>query len=155
MQVKNRMTQDVYTTGASSALNEVWDLMEKLRVRHMPVLENNRLVGIISDRDVLIRATKLHGKLIVPNIPVREVMTKNVITCHSRTQVGQVAALMLENRIDSVPVVDGGLLVGLITSSDMLEILCSSDSSSAHQVIPIKFQMHYYPRADVDNTNIV
>lgn len=151
MQVKSRMTQDVYTTSVNAALNEVWDLMETLGVRHMPVLDNNRLVGIISDRDVLIRATELNGKIIVPKIPVREVMTKHVITCHSRSQIGQVAAQMLENKIDCLPVVDGGLLVGLITSSDLLEILCSTASGVAHQVIPIKFQLRNYPKHEVDN----
>ncbi len=155
MQVKNRMTQNVYTTGAGTALNEVWDLMETLGVRHMPVLENNRLFGIISDRDVLIRATKLNGKIIVPKTPVREVMTKNVITCHARSQISQVAALMLENKIDCLPVVEGGLLIGLITTSDLLEILCSISSGGAHQVIPMNFQMRHYPKVDIDNTNII
>ena len=153
MQVKSRMTQDVYTTGANSALNEVWDLMEALGVRHMPVLDNNRLVGIISDRDVLIKATQVDGKMIVPEIPVREVMTKNVITCHARSQIGQVAALMLENKIDCLPVVEGGLLVGLITSSDMLEILCTVASGGAHQVIPIKYHMSSSPKFDIDNND--
>jgi len=155
MQVKSRMTRDVYTTSVDSALNEVWDLMVTLDVRHMPVLENNRLVGIISDRDVLLRATKFKEEIIVPEIPVREVMTKNVITCPSRSQIGQVAALMLENKIDCLPVVDGGLLVGLITSSDMLEILCTANSGAANQVIPISFYLRNVPRHETDGTRII
>jgi acetoin utilization protein AcuB len=141
MQVKNNMTHDVYTTSVNTALNEVWDFMETLGIRHMPVLDDNRLVGIISDRDVLIRATIVNGKIIVPDVLVREAMTKHVITCHSRSQIGQVASLMLDNKIDCLPVIDGGLLVGLITSSDMLEILSTAASGAAHQVIPMTFQI--------------
>jgi CBS domain-containing protein len=153
MLVKNRMTQDVYTVESDTSLDEVWDLMQALDVRHMPVLKGKRLAGIISDRDVFLRAVSVNDSVVVPKIPVSEVMTRQVITCHASSQIGQVAATMLERKIDCLPVVSDGELVGLITSSDLMEILCISASGVCHQVIPVNFRIHNYPEYALATSN--
>lgn len=153
MLVKNRMTQDVFTVDVDTTLDEVWDLMQSLEVRHMPVMKENRLVGIISDRDVYLRAVVCGDSTVVPRIPTAEAMSKQVITCHESSQIGQVAATMLERKIDCLPVVSGSALVGLITSSDLLEILCSSSSGLCHQVIPLHYRIHHYPDYALAQTN--
>jgi acetoin utilization protein AcuB len=147
MQVKYRMTLDVFTVRADTTLNEVWDLMQVLKVRHMPVVNGDHLVGIVSDRDVFLRASACAGSMVVPNVPVGEVMTKDVITCHPGNQIAQVAMTMLEHKIDCLPVVDYGRLVGLITSSDLLEILCAAASGACRQVIPVDFKLHHRPHS--------
>lgn len=145
MLVKNRMTQDVYTVDVKTTLDEVWDLMQALEVRHMPVLKENKLIGIISDRDVLLHTVSCGESTVVAKIATAEAMSKQVITCHESSKIGEVAATMLERKIDCLPVVSGGELVGMITSSDLMEILCSSSSGLCHQVIPLHYKVHRYP----------
>ena len=153
MLVKNRMTQDVYTVAADTSLNEVWDLMQTLDVRHMPVLKGNHLVGIVSDRDIYLHAVTCNDSMVVPKRPVSEIMTRQVITCNAGSQIGQVAEIMLERKIDCLPVVTDGELVGMITSSDLLELLCMSASGVCHQVIPVNFKVHRFPQYEMAQSN--
>jgi acetoin utilization protein AcuB len=112
----------------------------------MPVVEGQRLVGIVSDRDILLRAVAMRDDIVVPDVSVSEVMSRDVLTCNTESQIGHVAATMLEHKIDCLPVVNQGELVGLITSSDLMEILCASASGVCHQVIPVNFKIHHYPQ---------
>jgi CBS domain-containing protein len=123
------MTRDVVvvapTVGVSSALR----MMERLKVRHLPVVEACRLVGILSDRDLSGAAAS--------KMTCGEAMTPAPVTALPDAPVGQIAALMLSHKIDSVPIVgSSGVLVGLVTSTDLLALLV--DRAEA-QVLPLPF----------------
>jgi acetoin utilization protein AcuB len=128
------MTRDVVVVSPTVTVGGAARMMERLSVRHLPVIEAGRLVGILSDRDVL-----EHRSAGRTEVTCGEAMTPAPVTCSSGTSIGRVAELMLEHKIDSVPVVSpSGTLVGLVTSSDLLSLLVERDGV---QALPFDFRL--------------
>jgi CBS domain-containing protein len=79
--------------------------MREWNIRHLPVLEGTVLVGMISDRDVLLHASQKEAaggqiEVQVPRIPVHKVMSRGLLTCRPTSTVSYVAGLMVEQKID-------------------------------------------------------
>jgi acetoin utilization protein AcuB len=131
------MTRDVVVVPPELLVGAAREIMERSRIRHLPVVKQGRLVGILSDRDLLrYEGMDLDGV----ETPVREAMTPAPITCSLNTPVSRVAQIMLEHKIDSLPVVDQvGSLLGLVTSSDLLHILVDS---AEVQSLPFQYRLH-------------
>jgi acetoin utilization protein AcuB len=110
--------------------------MEEMNIRHLPVMIDARLVGIVSDRDLLRRPDGGEPSA------CGEVMTPSPLTCSPDSSIASVAAMMIEHKIDSIPVVLGERLIGLVTSTDLLELLVERDRA---QVLPFDFQLHHSP----------
>lgn len=126
------MTREVVVVSPTVTLAAAGQMMHRLHIRHLPVTEGGRLVGILSDRDVL-----KHGG--AGQLTCGEAMTPSPVTCTPDTSAGHVAELMLEHKIDSVPVLGPtGLLVGLVTSADLLALLVEHDVA---QVLPFDFRL--------------
>jgi acetoin utilization protein AcuB len=124
------MTRSVVVVSPNVTVRGAARTMERLHIRHLPVVEGGRLVGILSDRDLLKHA---------PDAKCSEAMSVTPVTCSPDATVSRVAELMLERKIDSVPVVGlTGKLVGLVTSTDLLGLLI--DRAQA-QVLPFDFQL--------------
>lgn len=139
MKASSAMTREVITVPPELPLSLAWGTMLDHHFRHLPVVVEGKLVGILSDRDVLLRARYEGGRAIVPNSLVGEAMTLAVTTCRRDSTVESLAALMLERKIDSVPVVDAlGVLVGLVTSSDLLALLTRKEGATA---LPFDFHL--------------
>lgn len=141
MKASRVMTKDVTCITPDFGLERAWSLMKKLSVRHLPVIFSGRLVGIVSDRDLLLRALVLEGgALSFPPLAVGEAMTPHPIACQPATPVSRLAALMLEHRIDSIPIVSlKDELIGLVTSTDLIELLTEPDTVS--DVLPFEFNV--------------
>jgi CBS domain-containing protein len=141
MKASRIMTVDVTCITPETPLQRAHTLMKLLRVRHLPVVAQGALCGMLSDRDLLARGTLMaDGALVLPELTVGHAMTLHPVSCRSGTPVSTVAALMLEHRIDSLPIV--GLhneLVGLITSSDLIALLREPDQVS--DVLPFNFNL--------------
>lgn len=143
MKVSNAMTRDVVCVTPDRSLADAYDLMTEWTIRHLPVIEGDSLVGILSDRDVLLASERgVHG-VDVPDIQVAEVMTRDPITCRRSTPIGEVSIIMLENKIDCLPVVDAeGSLVGLVTSSDLISLLQRrEDETETYHEIPFVYRI--------------
>ncbi len=124
------MTRDVVVVSPAVSLGVATGMMERLRIRHLPVVESGRLVGILSDRDLLKQDRAL---------TCGEVMTVAPVTSAAGSSVGRVAQLMLEHKIDSIPIVaPSGKLIGLVTSTDLLGLLVDRDQA---QLLPFDFQL--------------
>lgn len=126
--VSELMRSEIVTLGASDRLDLADDVMRLGRVRHIPVLDDGRVVGIVTHRDLLAaslskalafdpkqRRTFLHS------VDVGEVMTHDVVTVAADATLGEAATLLLGRRIGCLPVVKpDGTLVGLVTETDLL-----------------------------------
>lgn len=141
------MTRNVIVVPPSLSLGDAWHLMRRERIRHLPVVRSGALIGMLSDRDVLARgALGVDGALHVPTgLIVGDAMTPTPIrTCDASTEVGEVARIMTEEKIDAVPVVRGLHLLGLVTSTDLLLLLIQHDEA---RPLPFDFRLIEEPRA--------
>jgi acetoin utilization protein AcuB len=130
MNTSTVMTRDVVVVLPTVTVGVAARMMQKLRIRHLPVVEEGRLVGIISDRDLLKRP---------PDTSCGEAMTAAPVTCLSNASVSQVAQLMLQHKIDSIPIVSySGTLTGLVTSTDLIALLVEQDQA---QLLPFDFRL--------------
>ncbi len=144
MKVDSAMTRDVICIEANDSLTDAQEIMREWEIRHLPVTLDGHLVGIMSDRDVLRYAIRTEdGEVVLPAVTVAEVMTRNPITCELDADIASIGQTMLDEKIDSVPVVDGdGDLVGLITSSDLIQILVDRERMAVGRPIPFNFKLH-------------
>ncbi len=147
MKVSTTMTRNVVCVAPNDSLRDAYNIMSEWTIRHLPVLVGNVLVGILSDRDVLLHAKRRSkGEIEVDDALVSEAMTTQPMTCSLSSDVASVAERMLENKIDSLPVTaDDGTLIGLVTSSDLLQLLVEDVSPSRRLSLP--FQWRVYPGA--------
>lgn len=142
MRVRAMMQRHIVTLGPDDNLREAWDLMQEGGFRHIPVIDGEDLVGIISDRDVMLRATYDEGAITIPNLILEEVMTREVTTCSAGTQLGDVADIMIDQRIDALPVTDsGGRLTGIITSTDLMSLIAVRDHDLSQRPLPFSYQI--------------
>jgi len=140
MKASRIMTVHVTCITPETSLRHAHQLMKKLRVRHLPVVSQGLLCGIISDRDLLAHGTLVNGELVLPERATMQVMTFHPITCRAGTPVSQLATLMLEHRIDALPIVNSSNeLVGLVTSSDLLALL--REPEHVTDALPFSFQL--------------
>jgi acetoin utilization protein AcuB len=117
MLVKERMNPCPIVIRVDGTLAEARARLDRHRIRHLPVIEDDRLVGIVTDRDIRSVASALP----LERLRVGDVMSRPVITVTPETQVQEAAKLMLAHRIGGLPVVKAGTLVGIITETDLLE----------------------------------
>lgn len=141
------MTRDVYYVDPHEDIVAVWEMMRKLAIRHVPVLESSKPVGMISDRDILLRATLEKGTMAIPTLEARTVMTSPVVTCLASASVSAVGLHMLSHKIDSVVIVDEeGGLAGLLTSSDFIHLTLEREALDLHSPPPYEFRVQRLPR---------
>ena len=127
MKIKDLMTQHVITVDPKLPIPEAQKRMKEGGFRRLPVLENGELIGIVTDRDIReampSAATSLsiwEINYLIPNILVKEIMTKNPVTVSQDASVERAARLMLEHKIGGLPVMSSGSLVGMITVTDVI-----------------------------------
>jgi acetoin utilization protein AcuB len=120
------MKQKVLTLGPEASAFEALRLCRERRIRHIPVVKDERLVGIISDRDLRDASPPLGDPERVSTmkeIRLEDVMTREVITTHPEDTIVHAAREMYERQIESLPVVDEEKLLGIVTSSDVMRAL--------------------------------
>lgn len=130
MRVADFMSRSVATIDASEHLDVAADIMRLGRLRHLPVMSRGRLVGILSQRDLLHASSSSvlplgheAAREWMAQVAVTDVMHTEVITTEPHEQMRVVAEVLLLKRIGCLPVLDQGNLVGLITETDCLRLL--------------------------------
>ncbi|MBU9714675.1 acetoin utilization AcuB family protein [Evansella tamaricis] len=126
MIIKDIMVRDVIVTSPSSTISDALQKMERNRIRHLPVVNDNKeIVGIISDRDLRdaspsIFDKKSEGHL---DLPIEKIMITDVLTAFAGDFVEDAANTMTENQISCLPIEDNGKIIGIITETDLLYTL--------------------------------
>lgn len=133
MRVKEWMSSSPTTAAATTSVSEAREVMRRKVIRHLLVTEKERLVGIITDRDIRLNlpspATSLSVweiNYLLSKLTVGDAMTKAVITVEPERAIEEAAGLMLDHRIGALPVVDDGRVVGILTETDVLRAFVHS-----------------------------
>jgi CBS domain-containing protein len=108
------MTDNVLTIGSGASIEAARELMRRRSVRHLVVKESGAVVGVVSDRDLSGAGARRM---------VDEVMARRVVTASSRDTVRSAANRMRGRTIGCLPVIDRGRLVGIVTVSDLLQLI--------------------------------
>lgn len=135
MNVARWMTKSVVIVKPQDTLRHARELMAKHRINQLPVVVNDKLVGIVTDRDIRDAYPSslrlLRGKDIdefTDSYTVEGVMTYNVVSVSPQTSLREAAQRMRRQRIGALPVVEKGKLVGIITRSDLLDAMLAGET---------------------------
>lgn len=130
MLIKDRMSKPVISVEPETPILEALKMMQRENIRRAPVLRDGKLVGIVSDKDILNAspsdATTLsiwELNYLVSRIKVSDIMTRDVRTVDESTPIEEAARIMADNKIGGLPVMRDGRVVGLITETDLFRIL--------------------------------
>jgi acetoin utilization protein AcuB len=117
MFVQQVMTASVMTVTPETTASKAWELLQDGHFRHLPVVRYGHLVGIVSDRDLRV------ARMLEEDPPVSRLGGSEVQTVEPGTPVEEASRLMLEYKIGALPVVRDGVLVGIVTETDLLRTL--------------------------------
>ena len=132
MKIRDIMTTEVVTLKVDEELSLASDIMTLARIRHLPIVEGNRLVGIISQRDLFkaslasvidydYQVARTHLKAVT----IKEIMVNEIITIAPDAKIHEAGRIMLEKKIGCLPVIESDALVGMVTESDIMEYYVS------------------------------
>ena len=125
------MTENVITLKKNDSLEKAEHLFKKNHIRHIPVVSSNVVVGMLSYTDLL----RLSFADITDNInenadalvynmfTIKQVMKRNIITVSSSSSIKEVAEILATEEFHALPVVDNNILVGIITTTDLIKYL--------------------------------
>jgi len=129
MLVGERMSHPIISIAPDMPVHDALDLFKRERIRRAPVVKEGKLVGIVSDKDLLNASPSPASSLsiwemnyLLSKITVSEVMTKKVLTVAEDTPIEEAARIMADNKIGGLPVLRDGHVVGIITETDLFKI---------------------------------
>ena len=124
------MTTEVITVGLADPIRKAWELVEENQLRRFPVVEGDKLVGIITDRDLrnatassVVLTEKKYHDFLLDTVKVESVMTPDPATVTPDTPLDEAARMILELKVGGLPVIEQGKLVGIITETDLIKTL--------------------------------
>ena len=119
MKVSQYMTRSVLTIAPQTLFRRAFDLMHSRRIHHLPVVEGDRVVGIVAERDLLLAAANFGSA----EVPVAEIMHGSPVCVSENADLKQAARLLVSKHIGSLPVLNNRkALVGIITETDIFKI---------------------------------
>ncbi|NMH88474.1 CBS domain-containing protein [Flavivirga algicola] len=128
--VSEIMSSDIITLSKSDNLEKAEKLFKKHNIRHIPVVNGESIIGMLSYTDLLrisfADATEDEGNVdtIVYNMfTIEQVMTKKLVSVSSDTTIKEVAEILAKNEFHALPIVDKSLLVGIVTTTDLINYL--------------------------------
>lgn len=123
MLINEIMKTNLITITPETKLSDAYKLMQEKKIRHLPVVENNNLVGIVTDRDLRLSTSKLLPSPFAPDSSIKNIMKHPVQTIHPTDPVELAAQIMRDLRIGCLPVMLQNKMVGIVTNTDLLDAL--------------------------------
>jgi acetoin utilization protein AcuB len=127
MNIASIMTRKVVTVEKDDSLWAIREIFEKAKFHHILVTENQKLAGVISDRDFLGAISPLLDTLsetMCDNRKVHQIMSREVITVNAETGIKEAAGILLQKDISCLPVISSqGVIEGIVTWKDILKFL--------------------------------
>lgn len=162
MLVKNWMSAPVVTIEANDSMERAIELMKENCIKTLPVMKNDRLVGIVTDRDLKRASASDATSLAVyelfnllAKIKIKNIMIKDPVSVHPDLTIEEAANLLRKKRISGAPVVnDQNRLVGIITKDDLFKVL-SSITGVDQRGIQFAFRVEDRPKAVMELTDII
>ena len=125
--VRDYMVSDVETLTPEDSLETAVMLERRLRIRHIPILENGELVGMVTDRDLkralpspVTGTDQQTFERVVQTTRLRQIMTRSPATISPAAPLRDAVQMLCEKKFGALPVIENGRLVGIITGVDML-----------------------------------
>ena len=119
MKVSQYMSRSVVTVTPQTEFHRAFDLMRSRRIHHLPVVEGERVVGIVAERDLLLAAANFGSA----EVPVAEIMQGSPVCVSDDAELKEAARLLVVKHIGSLPVLDARkALVGIITETDIFKV---------------------------------
>ena len=129
MFVGERMSHPVISVTPETPINEALAMFKKERIRRAPVIKDGKLLGIVSERDLLNASPSPVTSLsiwemnyLISKVTIKQVMSKKVKTVDVDTPIEEAARIMADSKIGGLPVMQSGKLVGMITETDLFRI---------------------------------
>jgi CBS domain-containing protein len=130
--ILNQKGTQVWSVAPNDSVFDAIELMSEKNVGALPVMEDAKLVGMISERDYT-RKVALKGRASKQTL-VREIMFTPVISATSAHTVEECMRIMTENRIRHLPVVDGNRMVGIVSIGDLVNWTISAQTATIHHL---------------------
>lgn len=135
MKVGQYMTRRVHTVGPETEFHRAFDLMRSRRIHHLPVVQGDRVIGIVAERDLLLAAANFGSA----EVPVGEIMRGPPVCVSENAQLKEAAQLLVTHHIGSLPVLSAGkILVGIITETDIFKIAAGTLNARPEKKKPPK-----------------
>jgi len=129
MLVGERMSHPVISVSPETPINDALALFKKEHIRRTPVIKDGKLVGIVSETDLLNASPSPVSSLsiwemnyLLSKVTVKQVMTRKVMTVGEDMPIEEAARIMADNKIGGLPVIRGGKVVGIITETNLFRI---------------------------------
>lgn len=130
MDVRHHMTRNPVTVSPADSLHKAWLLMRQAHLRRLPVLENNRVIGIVTDRDIwerspagVVDGRHADSEYLMDHLRIMGIMTLRPVTVAPSTSVDDAARLLRASKVGALLVVDAGELLGILTKGDIIDAL--------------------------------
>ncbi len=132
-EISKIMTRAVAQVESSETLEKAYIIMRELQISYLPVMVRQILVGVLAKQDVMLHATKQDGHMFIPNLPVIEMMRRNVPIVPPSCNIKKAAEILLSQELQCLLVMSEDQLVGIVTSSDFLKFIANGSESELLQ----------------------
>ena len=158
--VKNFMSEDIHVISPKDKISAVLRCFREYHISRMPVVENGKLVGIITLHDIVTKVINvekgssfdilLDEKISVLDLPVENIMSYPVFTCHIEATIKEVIQKIIENNVSGIIIVDDlGNIVGITTKRDILEPLSEERKDVAYPIIQFSSKLDVIAKDDL------
>lgn len=127
MRVRELMTQSVKACAPTTPVTEIAKDMQRLDVGALPVVENDRVVGIVTDRDIVVECIARGTD--PKTVTAKTCMTANPVTVTADTDANEAARTMAEHKIRRLPVIENGRLAGMLSLGDLATVSIHMDEA--------------------------